>query len=323
MPAPPERVLVLHDRPDDFSELLGRRLAGVPVGFATRPEEVEEALERLRPTAVLSIKHSDYPGPAHRPALLAPSVRWFHVGGSGFEHLETWDPARVAVTNCAGVLAPFLAEMAMAALLSLAVGLPSFARDQRDRRWRPRRFRPVAGRTILIVGVGAVGGAIAERAAAMGLRVLGVRRSGTPHPAVERMAGPGALPELLPRADIVSLNVRLTEETVGMMGERELRAMKSGALLLNAARGAVVDEAALVRVLRDGHLGGAWLDVFEREPLPTASPLWELPKVLVTPHCADQVHDFPRRFAARFCDLYDARARGERLPTLVPPPRSA
>ncbi len=314
-----DRLLVLHDQPGDLLDLLQDRLPEASIRCATCPDEVLPAVRVHDPTAVFSIKHSDFPGPAHREAMDAPSLRWFHVGGSGFEHIGRWDPERVTVTNSAGVLAPFLAETAIAALMSLAVGLPGFAVDQRARRWAPRRFRPVAGRTLLIVGVGRVGGALAERAAALGLRVIGVRGRGASHPAVERMVGPDGLDALLPEADIVSLHPRLTDTTRGMFDARRLALMKPGALLLNSARGPVVEEGALIAALRSGQIAGAWLDVFEREPLPADSPLWALPNVLITPHCADQVHDFPRRFAAHFCGLAAAHERGAPLPGLAPP----
>lgn len=320
---PPARLLVLHDRPDDVLPVLAARAPELRVEVATGPPNVAPALARLDPDAVLSIKHSGFPGHAHLPALHHPSVRWFHVGGSGTEHLGAWDPARVSVTNSAGVLAPFLAEMAMAAMLSLAVGLPRFGRQQAARVWRPHRFRALAGRTLLVVGVGQVGGAVAERAAAMGLRVLGVRASGAPHPAVSEMHRPPALLALLPQADIVSLHLRLTAQTRGLMNAQALSAMKRGALLLNSARGELVDEAALLQALVSGHVGGAWLDVFSTEPLPDPHPLWRAPNTLLTPHCADQVEDFPARFAHRFCDLFAQVGAGAPLPSLQPPPQAA
>ena len=129
-----ERILVLHDTPSDLTDLFAERCADANVRFATRPSEVGPALDEHAPDAVLSIKHSGFPGDAHRPAVMHPTVRWFHVGGSGFEHLGRWDPTRGTVTHSAGVLAPFLAEMTMAAMLSLRTRLPEYAADQRHHR---------------------------------------------------------------------------------------------------------------------------------------------------------------------------------------------
>ncbi len=315
-----ERILVLHDTPSDLADLFAERCADADVRFATRPSEVRPALDEHAPHAVLSIKHSGFPGGAHRPAVLHPTVRWFHVGGSGYEHLGRWDPKRVTVTHSAGVLAPFLAEMTMAAMLSLRTRLPEYAADQRQRVWRPRRFPALAGQTLLVVGVGATGGEVATRAKTLGMRVLGVRANGAPHPAVDEMRRPEALAELLPLADVVSVHARAEPATRGLIGAAELGAMRPGTLFLNSSRGVIVDETALTDALTSGHLGGAWLDVFAVEPLPATSPLWDLSNVLITPHCADQVDDFPRRFGQRFCDLRDGRTRGEPLPAVHPHP---
>ena len=117
----------------------------------------------------------------------------------------------------------------------------------------------------------------------------------------------------------MSRHVRLTAETPHHIGASALAAMKPGALLLNSARGGVVDTGALLAALARGHLGGAWLDVFETEPLPADHPLWSLPNVLVTPHAADLVEDFPARFAGRLCDLFPRYLSGARLPALASP----
>lgn len=313
-----ERLLVLHDRPQEVVEVVAARFPGLPMAIATRPEEVEPALAAHQPTMVFSIKHGGFPGPAHRPAVRHASVRWLHVGGSGIEHLAPW-PDGVQVTNSAGVLAPFLAETAMAALLSLTTGLHRYARKQRQRDWSPHRFRPLAGRTLLVVGLGATGGEVALRAKALGMRVVGIRASGAAHPAAEAVYPPSALARLLPLADVVSLHVRHTRETHHLMSRGALEKMKPGALLLNSARGGVVDQDALLGALLSGHLGGAWLDVFAVEPLPLDSPLWGLPNVIITPHAADQVADFPARFAQRFCELLPRYLAGEPLPVVSLP----
>ncbi len=313
-----ERLLILHDRPREVIDVISQRLPGLQMLAATAPEAVPSALASHHPTIVFSIKHGGFPGPAHRPAVLHPSVRWFHVGGSGVEHLSPW-PARVQVTNSAGVLAPFLAETALAAMLSLSTGLHRYGDDQRQRVWAPRRFRPLAGRTLLIVGLGSTGGALAEHARSLGMRVVGIRESGASHPAADAVHLPAALDELLPHADVVSLHVRHTRQTHGLMGRGALARMKPGALLLNSSRGGVVDQDALRDALQAGHLGGAWLDVFEREPLPEDDPLWSMPGVIITPHAADLVTDFPARFAHRFCDLFGHYRAGTPLPVVASP----
>jgi phosphoglycerate dehydrogenase-like enzyme len=303
----PTRVLVLHDRPDELRSTLAPLAADL--AWAAAPAEVGRALAAHAPEAVLSIKHSAFPGPAHTPAARHPSVRWLHVGGSGYEHFAPL-PEGLVVTNCAGVLAPCLAETALAALLSLAVGLPRYAEQQRQQRWVPHRFDALAGRRLLIVGAGAVGQALGQRAAALGMEVVGVRRTGREAPGFAAMHTPDALPALLPTADVVSVHVRLDASTERLFDAAAFAAMKPGALFLNSARGLVVDTDAL---LDARHLGGVWLDVVDPEPLPSGHPLWTVPNTLITPHAADQVADFPRRFAERFAENLRRWRAGEPL----------
>ena len=160
---------------------------------------------------------------------------------------------------------------------------------------------------------------MARNAKALGMRVLATRGTPAPHPAADEMHGPDALHALLPRADFVSLHVRLNPATRGMLSREGLAAMKPGAYLVNTSCGPVVDEAALVDALHSGHLAGAYLDVFETEPLPAESPLWTMPNVLITPHASDNVHGWPRRFAALFADNIERWRAGEPLLNPVTP----
>jgi len=318
------RALLLHSDADALLPFLRERCDGADWRVATDACALATALDEHAPEVVFSIKHNDLPGPVHAPALAHPSVRWFHVGGSGRDHLGAWDPMRVAVTTCAGVLAPFHAERALAALLSIATGLPAFARAQARSRWEPATFRPLAGRTLVVVGLGHTGGQLARRAAALGVRVLGVRASAGARPgnyddACDAVRGADALDALLPEADALSLNVPANAATRGLIDARRLALLPDGAIVLNGARGSVLDEAALVAALDAGRLAGAWLDVFATEPLPPSSPLWSHARVLVTPHCADQADDWPRRFAERFAENWRRRRAGEPLVGVVEP----
>ncbi len=296
------RVLVLHDRPEDFRDALAARFPGLTIDYATNGEAVPAALERVRPQAIFSIKQPNFPPAEHRPAVDFPTVEWFQVGGSGYEHIQPWDGERLTVTNCAGVLAPFQAETCIAAILMLNGGFPRYLDQQRRAEWRQHFFRPLAGQTLAVVGLGQIGGRVAAHAKALGMRVLGLRRSGVPHPAVDALYPPEALHQVLGEADVVSLHLRLDEATRHTIDREALDCMKPGALLVNTARGPVVDEAAVIAALEEGRLGGAYLDVFETEPLPADSPLWGLKNVILTPHVADAVPDWTVRFADFFAD---------------------
>jgi phosphoglycerate dehydrogenase-like enzyme len=310
-------VLVVYDRPEEFRDILESRFPDIAFGYATSPGCVEEALATVSPEIVFSIKHPSFPGPAHRPIISHSSVKWLQVGGSGYEDFLGWDASRITLTNCAGVLSRFLAETVTGALLMLNGNLITYAKQQNERVWRQHGFRPLCDQTLLIIGVGAVGGCVADNAKALGMRVLGTRRSKTPHPSVDEMHAPESLPDLLGRADVVSLHVRLNEETTRLIDRRAIANMKAGAILINTSRGQVVAESALIDGLCSGHLRAAYLDVFDTEPLLADSPLWHIENLFITPHMADSVSDWARRFAMFFADNLDRWLAGKPLLNVV------
>ena len=310
-------VLIAHNEPDDFKDLLSKRFPDVEFVYAPSGEAVVDGLTRCDPEVVFSIKHPGLPDPVHAPIPVHPSVRWIQVGGSGFDHLVPWDESRITVTNGAGVLAPYLAETVTGAMLALGCGFLGYLEQQRARRWRPVPFTPLRGRNLLVVGFGRIGECVAGNAKALGMRIIGIRGRPAPHPAADEMHGPDALASLLPLADFVSVHVRLSDATRGLISREAISAMKQGAFLVNTSRGAVVDESALIEALRSGHLGGAYLDVFATEPLPAGSPLWSMPNVLVTPHASDNVVGWPRRFAELFADNLGRWRTGEPLLNVV------
>ncbi|HIB68584.1 MAG TPA: D-2-hydroxyacid dehydrogenase [Phycisphaerales bacterium] len=307
------KVAVLHDRPDDFREWLKEAAPDCQFFWADSPESVESMIGNAQPEAVFSIKHSQFPGPAHLPALHCPSVRWFHVGGSGTEHLGNWDRSRVTVTNSAGVLAPFHAERAVASLLFLTQGLKRLSLAQQHSRWSPLRFPSLLGKRLLIIGLGHTGRELASRLRGFGMKITAARRSPEPDPAVDEVVSLKDLPYHLPQADVVSLNVPLNASTRHLINSETLSHFKPGSLLLNGSRGDVVDQQALWQSLRSGRLGGAWLDVTTPEPLPSDSPLWKHSRVLITPHCADQVEDFPLWLAKFFVRNLERYRGGKEL----------
>ncbi len=236
----------------------------------------------------------------------APRLRWIHLTGAGLEHLAPfdWIPEGVVVTNNSGVHAPKASEYAQMAILMLANRIPQHVTNQRQARWQQFFSAPVRGRTLLIVGVGAMGGAAAARAKRLGLRVLGIRRTGKPHRYVDRMFRPDALDRLLPQADFVLVTAPLTPATRGLIGRRELDLMKPEAGLINMGRAGIVDYEALTDKLARGELGGAILDVFDPEPLPSSSLLWRTPNLVVTPHCSSDAPDYVDRTLDLFFDNF-------------------
>jgi phosphoglycerate dehydrogenase-like enzyme len=184
-------------------------------------------------------------------------------------------------------------------------------RDQAARRWQPWSFPAISGQTLLIVGTGAIGTAFAARAKAMGLKVIGLARRPEPRAPFDAVRPVAALPEIAGTCDYLSLNVRLAPETRHLVDAAVLAAMRPSAFLLNAARGAVVDETALVAALHERRIAGAYLDVFEDEPLPGTSPLWSFENVLMTPHMSDRVADWELRHARFFMDNLERWLKGE------------
>jgi glyoxylate/hydroxypyruvate reductase len=231
-------------------------------------------------------------------AARAPGLRWIHLTGAGIEHVLPldWLPRGVALTTNSGVHAPKAGEFAAMAILMINNHLPALVTAQREGRWQRIFSSAVRGKTLAVIGVGAMGGAAAQRAKELGMHVLGVRRSGRPHRDVDEMFGPEDLAKVLPRADIVLLCLPLTRETRQILGRRELDLIKPEAGLINMARAGVVDYEALAAKLTQGELSGAMLDVFDPEPLPADSPLWKTPNLIMTPHVSsDDTHDYIAR----------------------------
>jgi phosphoglycerate dehydrogenase-like enzyme len=217
----------------------------------------------------------------------APELRWLHTPSAGVDHVLIPPVLErdITVTNSAGVHAIPIAEFVMALLLSHVKRLHDYRAAQSEARWE-RSFRPgeLYEQTLLILGIGGIGQAIASRAAAFGMRVLGIRRSPRPMEGVAQVVGMDGWRALLPEADALVIAAPLTEETRGMVDAAALEAMKPSAYLVNIARGAIIDEPALIGAMNAGRIAGAALDTFEEEPLPPESPLWRLPNVTITPH---------------------------------------
>jgi len=314
---PIRTVLVLHKDMDEVQPVIDQRSDNIAVHYLSDLDRIEQTLDDVKPEAVLSISQPTFHGRGHRTAIDFPTVRWFHVAGSGYEYIVPWDHERVTVTNGLGILAPFLAETVMTGMLMLDGNFHHYGRQQRDHVWQQIHFRPLQGQTLLIVGLGEIGSLVAANAKALGMRVLATRRTPVPDPSVDEVHGDSALGDLIGQADFVSLHVRLSEQTQGMFSARMFGAMKPGSFLINTSRGTVVDEKSLVQALNSGHLGGAYLDVYEKEPLSPDSPLWDMPNVIMTPHAADNVQDWPVRFAHFFMDNLERWNAGEELLNMV------
>lgn len=255
-------------------------------------------------------------------------LRWIHTGTAGVAsllHAELVDSS-IVLTNSAGIHAVPIAETVVGMMLHFARGLDHAVRAQHEGEWRPDIYersdagiRELSAATLGIVGYGGIGRAVARRAHAFGMRTAALRRTPAPDDIAEMVTGDDALGRLLEMSDFVVLSVPATTETRGMIGPSELSRMRRGAVLVNVARGSVVDEAALLDALRSGHLRGAALDVFETEPLPRESPFWQLPNVLITPHVSGTSTRFWEREAELILDNVQRYVDGQNLINVVDP----
>jgi len=253
---------------DDLEAQIGD--ADVLIGWSIRPEQFAKAMR----------------------------LRWIHSPAAAVHQLMYPEliASEVHITNAGSVHGPVVAEHAIAMVLALAKGLPAAMRYQQEHRWaqqsmwsgaEAQRPREVAGATLALIGLGSIGCEVARRARALGMRVIAVRE----HPergaqTANEVVGRDQLHHVLAEAEYVVLAAPVTDATTAIINAETLRKMRSDAYLINVSRGALVDEAALLRALREGTIAGGALDVLAQEPLPPDSPLWEAPNLLITPHTA-------------------------------------
>lgn len=288
---------------DDWMAALRVALPDVVVTQISATRAADVPAEVWAETDVLHTS-SVFPEPADVPRL-----RWVQLDTAGVDHVvghAIWS-APVHITTIGGISPVPTAEYVMLMVLAFSHHLPALVVGQRAHEWptpegRWHRYLPrrIEGATLGVVGYGRIGREVGRRAQAFGMSVIGVRSGhtvGSEHdggPDVVAVGNGGGTPvvavkhlgTVLPRCDYVVVSVPLTAETRGLLGERELGQMKQGAVLINVARGGVIDEDAVLGALEQGRLGGAAFDVFACEPLPAHSPLWDHPLVIVTPHVA-------------------------------------
>lgn len=283
--------------------------------------EVEETLAALGDVAV---RFAGTPEEAHRypeaeavitptlpwlPEALAglPEVQWVHFLSAGVDRIWTMnvDWSQYRLSKSSGVHAATISEYVLGAVLYALKGFGTFVRQQQRREWKRFWLDECTGKTLGIVGVGMIGERLARHAKALGMTVIGTVSTPRAIQGVDAVFGTDEVDRVLGAADFVVVLVPLTEQTRGMIDRSALQAMKPGAWLINVARGGVVEEGALIEALRQGAIGGAVLDVFEDEPLPEASPLWELENVLITPHVAGTT----QHYLARALEVFEANYR--------------
>ncbi|MEM1076466.1 MAG: D-2-hydroxyacid dehydrogenase [Pseudomonadota bacterium] len=279
-------VLLHAANPEPMAADLRAKVPDVDVQTCSDYASLPGLINAFAPDVVYTVRFAGTPG-FPRDALFAKNgPRWIANGGAGTDHFGVWDPDRVTVTNAAGVAADMMAEYVMGCFLHFTLDVPGLQRDKARRAWTDRLVKPLKGKTLLVVGLGHTGRAIAARASAFGMTVLGTRARPRPMKDVDEVQSASSLINLLPRADFVAVATPLTSETQGLLGHASFSAMKNGTILADVSRGGVIVQDALVAALESGHVAAAALDVFETEPLPTTSPLWEFDNLIISPHCS-------------------------------------
>lgn len=237
----------------------------------------------------------------------APNLRWLQLTSAGVDRAARSGllESDLMVTSASGLHATPIGEYVLALMLMFVKGANRFVRAQVQREWI--RYMPdeLFGKTVGVVGAGHIGAEVGRLSRAFGCRVIGIRRSVTERTQDEdggELLPPSELPYLLAESDFVVLAVPLTDETRGLVGEAELKRMKPTAMLINIARGGVIDEEALIQALKDGTIAGAGLDVFSQEPLPPESELWGLENVIMSPHISGGTVIYNQRATGIFCD---------------------
>ena len=325
-------------------EGLGREFPGVRfdnIGYI-EPHGLRDAKAKGRVTDELlatapPLSDADRAGIAEADVLMAldlppgiigwaPRLAWVQAIGAGVGQLE---PANlkangIALTNAAGVASVPIAEFAIGRLLEVWKDTRVLERQQRDRQWQMHQGLLVKGRTLGIVGLGAIGRDVARRARAFEMTVLANRRSARPgdtDPDVDELFGPDGLDDMLARSDAVVLCAPHTPETMDLLDADRLARLKPGAVVVNVGRGSILDETALVAALESGHVGAAILDVTRQEPLPADSPLWDAPNMYLSPHCSTAREGYNEALLELFRDNLGRYVAGEPLRNVVDPDR--
>jgi len=291
---------------DELASEIRQRLPDVPVRVATSVPEMKEAVstEEIVVTLELPSEVLDE----------AASLRWVQAltaGVNSYDHDQLRE-SDVVLTSASGVHSEPIAQHAFAYLLAFERGIKRGMEQQREGVWEVFQCGELTDKTLGIVGLGSIGKRVADVGSAFGMRVIGTKRdTNVTIDAVDQVLPPADLETVLNEVDYLVLSCPLTDQTQGLIGRDELEAMDRSAILVNVARGEVVDEAALIDTLEADQIRGAGLDVFEKEPLPKESPLWDLSNVVLTPHIAGSSPYYWERCAELVAENYRHFITGE------------
>lgn len=315
-------IVVLHtDNPEPCRAVLAKTHPNLTIHTCNSYAALPDLVVQTEAEVVYSVRFAGTPGFPRQALLDAPSVRWVSIGGSGTDHMQPWDPEALTVTNAAGVAADMMAQYALGAMFHFSLGLPKFRAAQIRREWVASQVEPIDGKTVLIIGLGKTGQAVAARSKAMGLKTIGVRARPKATANVDKVFGIGELSTLWAQADFIVTCVPLLDSTRGIVGSAGFAAMHPDAVVIDVSRGGVIDETALLSALDEGRIRGAALDVFAAEPLPRDHRLWGYDNVIITPHCSSVYDGWDLKSVAMFSENLTLYRQGEALDNIVNPER--
>ncbi|MGE3150046.1 MAG: D-2-hydroxyacid dehydrogenase [Pseudorhodoplanes sp.] len=294
------RLLVVDSDPGSHTDLLLRNWDSPPFHPTRDISRLSDDLRSFRPDIALIFKTEGVDPVTTAPLFQQSGLTWVHAAGTGIDHIADWAGTGIVVSNAAGVLSPNNAEYAMTAILAANINFPLYQRQQGAEIWRGHPRRGLSQQTLVILGVGEIGLRVARLAKAFGMHVIGVSRTRKNDPALDESLTNDQLISAIGRADFLVVCVPLTADTRGLIDDAMLRRMKSSSVLVNLARGHIVDEIALADALENGRLRAAVLDVFDAEPLPAGHPLWRVRNLSITPHISGLIEDWRERHVKEF-----------------------
>ena len=313
-------VVILHtNNPDPAKRVLEKQHDDLEIHTCDTYEALPALIENTVAEVVYSVRFNGTTGFPKSALIDSTTVKWVSVGGSGTDHLNPWDADLITVTNAAGVAADMMAQYAIGSMYHFSLNIPVFRAAQQKHEWISGEVELIDGKTVLVIGLGKTGQAVARLAKVQGLKTLGVRANPTSTPFVDEVHHFSSLDDLLPRADFIVVCVPLLESTRGILNTTSFSLMKYTTVVIDVSRGGVIEESAMIEALEGNRIRGAALDVFETEPLPAKNRLWDFENVIVTPHCSSVYHGWDIKSVEMFSENLSRYRAGKPLHNIVNP----
>jgi len=315
-------TVILHtDNAEASREVLEKKHPDLSIRTCNSYEGLAGLISETGAEVVYSVRFNGTPGFPRDVLVNSESVRWVSVAGSGTDHLAPWDSGHVTVTNAAGVAAEMMSQYVLGVMLHFSLGFPTYHAAQARQEWLIGEVEPIDGKTVLILGLGKTGQAVAARSKLMGLNTLGVRANPKDTPHVDEVHSMSGLDALWERADFLAVCVPLLESTRGLVNETAFDHLKPSTVVIDISRGGVIEESALISALDSGKIRGAGLDVFSTEPLAKGHRLWDYENVIITPHCSAVYAGWDLKSVEMFAENLTRYRQGQALWNIVDPAR--